>query len=356
MMSLEVSTDIYSDHGAALEAARAASLLAGVDAGELELVRWRQRRSWVYADSGDGEPTAIIKVEPDEHGALLSKREAQLGLVQELHEAGAPVERHLMTPARISVGRAAGETALYVATATEYLPESYDPASDDYRSYGAALAGLHRVSGHALGRVPGFRPLDVTWRTYRNLQQLCEREALPRLGEVRFDENLVLRLGKMLVGAEADIEELLERNDAQGYPPALLHTDITPFNARRSADGRGVFIDLASCCIGPWAYDFGRPLEWYRFCRSPLNVMTLLEGYACEMPWAADQQMLELGKRIAHVRYAASTATRLADMALKGAEPDPYLLHESIRRLSGETYWQSGEDYIAEQTSRLRAG
>lgn len=343
--------DLFTDHDAAREAAAVACDVAGITADELELVRFRQRRSWVYVAEQAG---VVVKIEPDTDGRLLTKREEQVGFVQELHETGAPVERHLMHPTHISVERAAGNAALYVATATEYLPEAYDQTSDDYRSYGEALLGLHKASERFTGCVPGFQPLDVPWKTYRKLYKLREQEALPQLGEDRFDEDLVTHLGRMLVEAEAHIEELLVLNEAKGCPPALLHTDITPFNARRNAEGRGVFIDLTHCCKGPWAYDFGRPLEWYRFRRSAANVQTLLDGYTAIASWAIDPQMLGLGKRIAHVRYAASPATRLADMALQGCGPNAYLLDESIRRLSGEKYWRSEEDYVAEQTERAR--
>ena len=307
--------DIFNDHEAAREAAEVAGAQLDIDTESLALLRFRHRRSWVYANNEGENPDVVIKVEPDAEDSLLPERERSVGFIQELQAAGVPVENHLMKPMRIAVGRAIGEAAVFVATASEYLPGAYEQQADDYRTYGEALARLHVVGSRFVGRVPGFDPLRVTRETHRQLVELQENDALPQVGLVRLDEWLVARLGALIAAGETSVAELVESSEANGCPPALLQSDVTPFNARKDAEGRGVFFDFSHCITGPWAYDFGRPLEWYRFGRSPKNVETLLEGYAAHVPWNVDAHMLALGVQIAHVRYAASPLRRVADMA-----------------------------------------
>lgn len=331
-MSSAEAIAITQNHQAAHEAAVHAASLTPFSP-DLKPHYFKEHSSWIYFNEGVQGPDIAVKVEPDADGQLLSKRIISVALTEEFRNNGAPFEEHHIKPQRIGN---------YVVTVTSYLPEKYGERSDFWK-FGAGIAALHATHiAPVAEHLTPFDPLAVTRRTLDKLHMLRNHENLPRLGSMVFEESLVDRFELLVKKSEAAIAELVHTADKKGYPPMLLHDDISPHNTMLDKNGQVVFIDIDKHMAGPWAYNFARPLgQWWRFGRSAAVARTLLQGYAEAASWKLDNELIKLGIRAAHAPYAGTLMARVADSALRGEPQDEYLLGESINRISGQPYWSS---------------
>jgi hypothetical protein len=329
----------------AFEAAQAAVRLTPYNP-VLMPYREKVEESLVCYNEGPNGPEIAVKAERDPgDGSLLAERRATMQLAEKLHNSGAPVEEHVFTPMQFGQ---------YVVSITSYLPRSYQ-GETDLTSFGRGLARFHAtpldssLTDPLRDHLPVYDPLAVTRDTFEKLVKLEDDSNLPRLGGLVFDSALVDKFGLLLAQAEAAVEKL----EALTEEEVLLHTDITLMNALRNAVGEACFIDLGGCSRGSRWSDLARvAFQWPYFGRDPKMVQTLLGGYMAETGQPLNIRQLQLAGQIAEARFGGTLLTRTVRMTQEGIPLNPFLLEESINRISaipdrsGKIRWHSEEDYI----------